>query len=106
MAAIKWFKLPVSENEKKSFAYFYETKMGEFDLQYDWEEFSSGMHKTLESAIEDFRIRLQAKRDRENQGVRVTVGSPCSVLESEAQRAGSSFRSPVAPIVEPGIILK
>jgi hypothetical protein len=96
MSAIKWFKVQVHEGPKQSFAYFYETNSGRFDLQYGWQEFSSGMQKTLEEAIEAYRSLLQAKHNKDNQGVQVGVGLPYAVQWSEVQKASPSLDIPVA----------
>jgi hypothetical protein len=67
---------------KEAQATFCQTDNGLFDLRYGWAEFTSGMHSTLDAALEDFRQRLRQKHPAGE----IILGEPREISEEQAKR--------------------
>ncbi len=81
-----YYRVDVQEGAEVRPAYFYSTIGGLYDLQYGWGKYTSRMHESLKSAIEEFRVKLQAKHDASDDGVAVTISDPIEVKKEEVDR--------------------
>lgn len=93
MANERYFRVDVTEGGRTSPAYFYETTGGLADLQYGWMNHSSGMSKSVEDAVRDFRETLQSRHDAAGDRVVVSVSSPHEVTRDEVDRHNPSYRA-------------
>ncbi len=97
MAAIKWFRVQVFENDQVTDAYFYETDAGLFDIQFGWANFTGKMHDSLKGAMDDFRDHVQAEHDAKADGVQVSLGNPVEVPYDEVRKASPSKNAGSSP---------
>ena len=86
MASIRWYRVPVYENEREAVAYFYETDTGLFDLQYGWGKYTTHLHDTLEDAVSEFKRGLHAKHEGSEDAIRVDVGEAVEVQWDEVKQ--------------------
>jgi hypothetical protein len=76
MASLRWFRVSVYLNDKKTDAFFYETDAGLFDLQYGFGKYTTRMHDSLREAMTEFRSKVQEEHAQANDGVQVRLGDP------------------------------
>lgn len=87
----RYYRVDVTEGSRKQPAYFYETRGGLADIVYGWATHSSGMHRSISTAVEDFRRTLQAKHDAAGDRVAVMVSDPMEVSMDEVDRHSPRF---------------
>lgn len=85
---IAFYEVAVRIGTKEGRATFCQTEAGLFDLRYGWAEFSSGMHSSLDAALEDFRRRLREKHTADE----IIIGKPREISEEQAKRNSPSYK--------------
>jgi len=81
-----YYRVDIREGSEARPAYFYSTTGGLYDVRYGWPGNTSRMHESLAAAIEEFRGKLQAKHDKSDDGIAVTVSDPIEVTKDEVDR--------------------
>jgi hypothetical protein len=83
----RYFRITVYEGTSEKPAYFYETPQGQFDIRFRWADHSSGMHPTLQDAVDDFLEHAQSRHDIAKDGITITATQPVEVSKAEVDRA-------------------
>ena len=86
MAAIRWFRVPISVGSWQRDAYIYQTQANLFDLQYHW-MYTSRMHGSIDDVLRDFRDEFTRHHQLATRGLSLAIGTPVEVQWDEVQAA-------------------
>jgi len=87
MAIIQSYALPVHIDQEEHTAVFYETDKHEFDIRYGWAKYTSGMHSSLDDAVDDFLKHLRQEHPSRN----ISTGRARAIAEDEARSMSPSY---------------
>lgn len=86
MAAIRWFRVPITVDSWQQDIYLYQTQANLFDLQYHW-MYTSTMHGSIDEVLRDFRDHFTRHHDLNTRGLQLVIGAPVEVLWDDVRAA-------------------
>jgi hypothetical protein len=89
MAAVRWFRVPISVGEWQRSIYLHQTDSNLFDLQYHW-MYTPCMSGNVDAVLRHFREEFTRHHRLADRSLQLTIGEPVEVPWSEVQAARPS----------------